>query len=141
MGDIRGDLEVLRARRAVVLDAMLAAGQTLQMLRALPDTPDRRAARAEWRLIHEACSREDGRLGRRIRSLELAATVEGGHRPRRAVSRLAQANGWGSAGQCPGTHGPKTPAVREQVSHVVAAGRTPASSACGTAHGSREVVA
>lgn len=36
-------------------------------------------------------------------------------------TRLAQANGWGSAGQCPARHDAKTPAVRERACHVVAA--------------------
>ncbi|MCC8691050.1 hypothetical protein [Xanthomonas campestris] len=42
-----------------------------------------------------------------------------------------QANGWGSAGQCPASDSAKTPAVREQVRHVVATGGMPVStSAC-----------
>jgi len=48
-------------------------------------------------------------------------------------TRLTRANGWGSAGQCPAPTYAKTPAIREQARHVVAAGRTPASaSACVT---------
>ncbi|WDM66894.1 hypothetical protein [Xanthomonas cucurbitae] len=43
----------------------------------------------------------------------------------------AQADGWGSAGQCPASDSAKTPAVREQVRHVVATGGMPVStSAC-----------
>lgn len=37
-------------------------------------------------------------------------------------TRLARANGWGSAGSCPAGHDAKTPAVREQVCRVAAAG-------------------
>ena len=35
---------------------------------------------------------------------------------------LARVNGWGSAGQCPACQLAKTPAVRERVSRVAAAG-------------------
>lgn len=48
-----------------------------------------------------------------------------------AFTHLAQVNGWGSAGQCPASDSAKTPAVREQVRHVVATGGMPVStSAC-----------
>ncbi len=37
-----------------------------------------------------------------------------------AIHSLARANGRGSAGQCPASHGAKTPALRESVSRVAA---------------------
>ena len=46
------------------------------------------------------------------------------HADRRMVfldTRLARANGWGSAGQCPARLVAKTPAVRERVCRVAAA--------------------
>jgi len=36
--------------------------------------------------------------------------------------RLAQANGWGSAGECPAPSGAKTPAAGAQCFHVVGVG-------------------
>lgn len=54
---------------------------------------------------------------------------------------LARANGRGSAGQCPGRHGPKTPAWQEGVSRVAADGQAPSSTAPGTANRRREGVA
>lgn len=37
------------------------------------------------------------------------------------ATRLARANGWGSAGQCPASYGAKTPAVRARVCRDAAA--------------------
>lgn len=37
-----------------------------------------------------------------------------------SYKRLARANGWGSAGQCPASSSAKTPAAWERVSHLVA---------------------
>lgn len=71
----------------------------------------------------------------RIEAL-LARLIERDHTTRGERHRhsLAQANGWGSAGQCPASHSAKTPAAREQVSHLVAAARKGGdASACASA--------
>ena len=56
-------------------------------------------------------------LARTDRIREAAARTDS----MRPNMRLARVNGQGSAGQCPGFSCPTTPAVREQVCHVVAA--------------------
>ena len=52
-------------------------------------------------------------------------------------TRLARANGWGSAGQCPATHSAKTPAACTRANHVVGTGRKAPKGARRVARGCR----
>lgn len=79
---------------------------------------------------------------RRIEGL-LQRLIDRDHAPREARQRhtsLARANGRGSAGQCPASHGAKTPAAREQASHLVAARSIVGSTTCASARQPREVI-
>lgn len=62
--------------------------------------------------------REGARPGARVVGLQAV----GGAGMRSENCRLARANGWGSAGECPAEMAAKTPAVRERVSRVAAGG-------------------
>lgn len=87
--------------RVLLIDQLVLATERLIALRGQPE------AFNEWAGIHAALVAEIRRL----------------QRPwwRRLVIRLARALGWGSAGECPGSSCPTTPAVRERVCRVAAA--------------------
>lgn len=85
--------------------AALAATTNQYVLSQLPPVPARHIVAA------------DDQLNRQLASMAGKAERLG-----RSIQRLARVNGWGSAGSCPAGHDAKTPAVREQVCRVAAAG-------------------
>lgn len=91
--------------RELMIDCLL--GQLFEAHQQLLASRGETTRFAEWAGIHAALVAEI----RRLRQIQRTPFV----------IRLAQAFGWGSAGQCPRASYLKTPAVRERVCRVAAA--------------------